>query len=77
MLEKDILDQLKSIFSTLETSVTLVVTGVSSRNETREMLEFARDFASVSDALSVKAEDAPTEENAPRLQLWRDANPTG
>ncbi len=77
MLEKDILDQLKSIFSTLETSVTLVVTGVSSRNETREMLEFARDFASVSDALSVKAEDAPTEENAPRLQLWRGANPTG
>ncbi|MDE5901983.1 MAG: thioredoxin family protein, partial [Muribaculaceae bacterium] len=77
MLEKEILDQLKSIFSTLETSVTLVVTGVSSRKETQEMLEFARDFASVSDALSVKAEDAPTEEDAPRMQLWRDGEPTG
>lgn len=77
MLEKDILDQLKSIFSTLETSVTLVVTGVSSRKETQDMLEFANDFASASDALSVKSEDAPTEENAPLLRLWRDGNPTG
>ena len=77
MLEKDILDQLKSIFSNLETSVTLVVTGVSSRNETQPMLEFARDFASVSDALSVKEIDAPTEENAPVMQIWRDGNPTG
>ena len=77
MLDKDIIDQLKGIFSTLETSVTLVVTGVSSRKETGDMLEFARDFASSSPALSVKAEDAPTEEDAPVMQLWKDGTPTG
>lgn len=77
MLEKDILNQLKSIFSTLETSVTLVVTGVFGRSETDQMLEFARDFASTSPALSVKEADAPTEQNAPVMELWRDGEPTG
>lgn len=77
MLEKDILTQLKSIFSALETSVTLVVTGVSSHNATKEMLEFAYDFASASDALSVKAVDAPAGQDAPVMELWRDGSPTG
>lgn len=77
MLEKEIIDQLKSIFSPLETSVTLVVTGVSSRKETQEMLEFARDFASASPAINVEAEDSPTEENAPVMQLWVNGDPKG
>lgn len=77
MLEKDILEQLKSIFSALETSVALVVTGVSSHKETQEMLEFARDFASTSRALSVNQHDSPTGEGTPVLELWRDGKPTG
>ncbi len=77
MLEKDIINQLAGIFSTLETSVTLVVTGVSSRNETKQMLEFARDFASASPALDVKEHDEPTQENAPLLAIWRNGQPTG
>lgn len=77
MLEQDILNQLKTIFSSLETSIALVVTGVSSRKETEEMLEFAKDFASTSDALTAESVDEPTEQGAPVLQIWRDGKPTG
>lgn len=77
MLEKDIIDQLKGIFSTLETSVTLVVTGASALSETKLMAEFARDFASSSPAIEVKEVDAPSDENAPVLAVWRNGEPTG
>lgn len=77
MLEQDIINQLKGIFANLKASVTLLVTGVSSRSETALTLEFAREFASTSPALDVKAEDAPTPEDAPLLALWRDGSPTG
>ena len=76
MLDKDIITQLKGIFANLETAFTFVVSGVSSREETRQMVEFVNDFASSSAAFSVKEEDTPTEENAPTLAIWRDGNPT-
>ena len=77
MLDKDIIDQLKTIFANLQDSFTFVVSGPASSKEAQDMAEFARDFASSSPALSVKVEDTPTEENAPLLSLWRDGNPTG
>lgn len=77
MLDKDIITQLKGIFANLETAFTFVVSGVSSREETRQMVEFISDFATSSPAFTVKEEDTPTEENAPVLSLWRDGNPTG
>lgn len=77
MLEKDIIEQLKSIFANLETAFTLVVSGVSSRVETKQMVKFAKDFASSSDALSVKEEDTPTDENAPVLTILKDGQDTG
>lgn len=76
-LEKDILDQLGSIFSGLDVAVMLLVKGSKDDPRTKEMEEFARDFASTSPSLSVKTEDSPTEEDAPVLSLWRDGNPTG
>lgn len=77
MLDKDIITQLKGIFANLETSFTFVVNGASDREETRNMVEFARDFASSSPSIGVKEVDTPTEENAPVLQLWKDGQPTG
>ena len=77
MLDKDIITQLEGIFANLETSFTFVVNGVADRKETRDMVEFARDFASSSPALETKEVDTPTEENAPVLELWKDGKPTG
>ena len=59
-LEKDILDQLGSIFSGLDVAVMLLVKGSKDDPRTKEMEEFARDFASTSPSLSVKTEDSPT-----------------
>lgn len=77
MLDKEIIDQLKGIFTDLRSEITLRVTGVAHREDTRRMVEFAEDFASSSPALSVSREDAPTEEDAPVMRLWKDGNPTG
>lgn len=75
MLDKDIITQLKGIFANLETAFTFVVSGVSSREETRQMVEFVNDFASSSAAFSVKEEDTPTEENARPLLYGEMAIP--
>lgn len=77
MLDKDIITQLKGIFANLETSFTFVVNGASDNQETRNMVEFARDFASASSALDVKEIDVLTEEDAPVMQLWKEGKPTG
>lgn len=77
MLDKDIISQLGNIFANLETAFTFVVSGVSSREETRQMVEFANDFASSSPAINVHEEDTPTEENAPVLSILKDGEDTG
>lgn len=77
MLDKDIINQLKGIFSDLETPVALNVIGVSGREDTMQMVEFARDFASASPAMSVVETDSPTDQNTPILTLSRDGQPAG
>lgn len=77
MLDIDIINQLKGIFTDMETPVTLEVTGASGREETTRMVEFARDFASASPSLTVAEINSPTVENAPVLSLLRDGKPTG
>lgn len=77
MLDKDIITQLGSIFANVETAFTLLVTGVSAREETRQMVEFANDFASSSPAISVREINEPTEENTPVLSIIREGEPTG
>lgn len=77
MLEQDIIQQLSSIFANIETAFTLVVSGVSAREETRQMVEFANDFASSSPAISVREINEPTEENAPVLSILKDGEETG
>ena len=76
-LDKDIIDQLKNIFSDLDTSILLLVQGSPEDSNRKEMEEFATDFASSSPSFSVKVEDFPTEENAPVLSIWKDGVPTG
>ena len=77
MLEKDIITQLQGIFANLATPLTLVVDGAAGREDTAQMLEFARDFASSTSLIDVKEVDGATIEKAPVLQLWRDGAPTG
>lgn len=77
MLDNQIITQLKGIFANLTTPLTLVVNGVSDSEDTRSMLEFARDFASAAPAIDVKEAPVPTIENAPVLELWRDGTKTG
>ena len=77
MLDKDIISQLGNIFANLETAFTFVVSGVSSREETRQMVEFANDFASSTPAINVHEVDTPTEENAPVLSILKDGVDTG
>lgn len=76
-LEKDILEQLKQIFGSLDVAVMLLVKGRADSPRRADMLEFMEDFASCSDAITVKTEDTPTEEDAPLTEIWRDGNPTG
>ncbi|MDE7413843.1 MAG: alkyl hydroperoxide reductase subunit F [Muribaculaceae bacterium] len=76
-LDKDILDQLKSIFSNLNTAILLLVQGSPEDAGRKEMEEFVTDFASSSPSFSVKVEDFPTEESAPVLSIWKDGIPTG
>ena len=77
MLDKDIISQLKGIFSNLTTPITLVVNGAVDIEATREMTRFADDFASASDLLSVKSTGIPTPENAPLLSILKEGKPTG
>ncbi|MDE7237821.1 MAG: hypothetical protein K2N66_08380, partial [Paramuribaculum sp.] len=69
MLDKNIIEQLKGIFANPAAPVTLAVTGVAGRDDTRQMLEFAEDFASASEALNVKFIDGETIENSPEMKL--------
>ncbi|MDE6867082.1 MAG: hypothetical protein K2J23_06765, partial [Muribaculaceae bacterium] len=64
-LDKDILDQLKSIFANLDQSILLLVQGSPADPNRKEMEEFVTDFASSSPSFQVKIEDFPTEEECP------------
>lgn len=77
MLDKNIIEQLKGIFANPAAPVTLAVTGVAGRDDTRQMLEFAEDFASASEALNVKFIDGETIEKAPVMKLMREGEDTG
>lgn len=77
MLDKEIISQLQGIFANLATPFTLVVNGVAGREDTDRMLEFAREFASASPAIDVRANDTETIQKAPVMELWRDGAPTG
>lgn len=77
MLDKDIINQLKGIFADFATPVTLVVSGVAENEATREMIEFAEDFASASEALSMKTQYLDTLEGAPVLSILKEDKPTG
>ncbi len=76
-LDTNILDQLKQIFSKLDTSILLLVQGSPEDPNRKEMEEFVTDFASSSPSFQVKIEDFPTEEEAPVLSIWREGIPTG
>lgn len=76
-LDKEIISQLKSIFSNLDSSIMLLVEGSPTDSRRMEMEEFVNDFASASDSIEVKVEDTPTEEEAPVLAIWRNGVPTG
>lgn len=76
-LDKDILDQLKSIFANLDQSILLLVQGSPADPNRKEMEEFVTDFASSSPSFQVKIEDFPTEEECPVLSIWRNGIPTG
>lgn len=76
-LDQDILDRLKEILTGLPAGIMLLVQGSPENPGRRDMEEFANDFASTSDAIAVKVEDSPTQEDAPVLALWRDGVPTG
>lgn len=77
IIDKDILEQLKGYFANLPQGVMLLVKGSPENPKRAEMEEFARDFASASDAITLQVEDTPTEEDAPVLAIWRDGVPTG
>lgn len=76
-LDKEILQQLQQIFGRLDVPITLVVKGPASSESLRDMKEFAEDFASTTESVSVKTEDTLTPGNAPVLEVWRDGEPTG
>ncbi|MDE6297445.1 MAG: alkyl hydroperoxide reductase subunit F, partial [Muribaculaceae bacterium] len=76
-LDKDILDQLKTIFANLDIPILLLVQGSPEDSGRKEMEEFVTDFASSSPLFSVKVEDFPTEEEAPVLSIWKNGVPTG
>ncbi len=76
-LDSATIDQLKNIFSSLTTPELLVVKGAAGSPKRKEMEEFIEDFVSASPELSMKVEDAPTAEDAPVVEIWKDAEPTG
>lgn len=76
-LDKATIDQLKSIFANLNTPIMLLVKGAADSGKRKDMEDFIGDFVSASDQLSMKVEDNPTPEDAPVVEIWRDAEPTG
>lgn len=76
-LDNSTLEQLRTIFSALSTPVMLLVKGTAGSEKRKEMEEFIGDFVSVSDQLTMRIEDAPTPEDAPVVELWKDEMPAG
>ncbi len=72
-LEQAMLDQLKSIFSTLESKYTLNVYADKSTPRGQELYDMIEDFTSTSD----KLEMVFTEDTRLRLEILRDGKPTG
>lgn len=76
-LDDNTLNQLRDIFKSLPSPVKLVIEGDPNRVEFTEMVDFVTDFTSVSEMLSVKVEDNPTQFNAPVLSIWHAGYPSG
>ena len=75
MLDQSILEQVKGIFASLKSEITLNVALAKENEKTAEMRQFIDEFTSVSDRL--KAEYNEVEGQELRFGLVRDGQPTG
>lgn len=76
MLDSSILEQVKGIFSQLDSQYTFVITCSPERDEAQEMTEFLNDVASCSEHLSCRMEQAG-EAGLSEFSILKDGNPTG
>ncbi len=76
-LDSDTLQKLKNTFASLDAEIMLLVKGKADDVKYNDMVEFAEDFTSASDSMMLRTEDTPTEENAPKLEIWRNGQPVG
>jgi NADH-dependent peroxiredoxin subunit F len=74
MLDANILEQLKNVYSSLEHEVTLVL-NKSGHEKQNELVEMAKDISSTSSKISVK--ESPEETAIPTLSLEYLGRPTG
>lgn len=75
MLDVNILDQVRGIFSGLDAKYTLSASVAQSRGEAREFTEFLNDFASTSPNLSAVFTEA--DGNALEFSILKNEEPTG
>lgn len=75
MLDNTIIEQLKSIFATLQSDISFRMRSRSGDARSAEMLEFLRDVASASPRLSVETEEAPAD--APEFEIVKGGTATG
>ena len=75
MLDNTIIEQLKSIFATLQSDIAIRMRSRSDDDRAPEMLEFLRDVAAASPYLSVETEDASTD--APEFEIVKGGTATG
>ena len=74
MLDNTIIEQLKSIFATLQSDIAIRMRSRSDDDRAPEMLEFLRDVAAASPYLSVETEDASTD--APEFEIVKGGTAT-
>ncbi len=74
MLDSNIIEQLKSVYSTLENEVGLVVAKSSHENQ-KELLDLASQLASTSNRIIL--EESSEESPIPKLSLYYKGKPTG
>ncbi|WP_077195891.1 alkyl hydroperoxide reductase subunit F [Prevotella ihumii] len=75
MLDKNILEQVKGIFSTLKSSITLAATYNKEDKNATELKDFLNDFTSTSEHLSV--EYTEVDDKQFHFDILKDNNPTG
>lgn len=75
MLDNSIIEQLKNIFSKLQSDITLRMSARRDDARAPEMLEFLQDVASTSPMISAEAVDAAND--APEFEIVKDGAPTG